>query len=110
IRVSSTLGRFLEHSRVYAFSNDGNEEIYIGSADWMSRNLDARVEAIAPVDDPSVRATLRGILDTMLADQGHVWDLKPDGTWTRRTRPKDSTEVDAQEQFMRQALAAAAPK
>ena len=110
IRVTSTLGRFLEHSRIYWFDNDGASEVYIGSADWMSRNLDARVEAIAPVGDAAIRATLRGILDTMLADHGHVWELRADGSWNRRARPAGSTEVDAQEQFMRQALAGQAAK
>ena len=105
IRVISTLGRFLEHSRVYSFANDGDEAMYLGSADWMSRNLDARVEAITPVEDPTIRATLRGILDTMLNDVGHVWELRADGSWKRRTPPPGATVVDAQEQFMRQALA-----
>ena len=110
IRVISTLGRFLEHSRIYYFANDGAEVIYIGSADWMSRNLDARVEAITPVEDPTIRATLRGLLDTMLADVGHVWELHADGTWKRRPVPTGATVVDAQEQFMRQALASHSPK
>jgi polyphosphate kinase len=90
IRVISILGRFLEHSRIYHFHNGGDEEYYIGSADWMVRNLDYRVEAVAPVESRELRLRLRDILDTCLADYGHAWDLHPDGKWTRRVPPKAS--------------------
>jgi polyphosphate kinase len=100
IRVISILGRFLEHSRIYCFHNNGDEEIYIGSADWMSRNLDHRVEAITPILDASVRASLKQILDTMLADYGHAWELNRDGKWTRRVPPAGTVVVDSQDQFM----------
>jgi polyphosphate kinase len=100
IRVVSILGRFLEHSRIFYFQNDGNEEYYIGSADWMVRNLDYRVEAITPIEDPVLRATLRDILDTMLSDHGFAWDLGPDGAWTRRRLNDGKPGVNSQERFM----------
>src|SRR5579883_1759959 len=59
IRVVSIVGRFLEHSRIFYFQNGGEEEVYIGSADWMARNLDRRVEVVVPVEDPDLRAKLR---------------------------------------------------
>jgi polyphosphate kinase len=89
IHVYSILGRFLEHSRIFYFLNGGNEEYYLGSADWMYRNLDHRVEAITPIDDPALRLRLADILETMLADHGHAWELEPDGRWLRR-RPTDT--------------------
>ncbi|MGB0768057.1 MAG: RNA degradosome polyphosphate kinase, partial [Phycisphaeraceae bacterium] len=85
IKVMSVIGRFLEHSRVYGFHNAGDTEYYIGSADWMYRNLNNRVECITPIYEPSHRAALRSMLDTMLADQRQAWDMHPDGTYTQRT-------------------------
>ena len=82
ITVRSILGRFLEHSRIYAFGVGDDEEIWIGSADMMHRNLDRRVEAIVRVGDPAHRARLHGILDLALAD-GTAWELGSDGGWTR---------------------------
>src|SRR5207253_1148607 len=66
IRVRSIVGRFLEHSRIMYFANDNNEELYIGSADWMVRNLDHRVEVICPVDEPELRDYLKSVLDVYL--------------------------------------------
>jgi polyphosphate kinase len=88
IRVQSVIGRFLEHSRVFYFFNNGKEEYYLGSADWMSRNLSHRVEAAVPVEDPALQARLKEILEIMLADNRQAWDLSPDGVWTQR-RPAD---------------------
>ena len=68
IRVLSIVGRFLEHSRVWYFGNDGREEYYLGSADWMPRNFDRRVEAATPVEDPGLHAPLRSLLETCLSD------------------------------------------
>jgi polyphosphate kinase len=84
IRVQSVIGRFLEHSRIYCFHNEGKEEIFIGSADWMNRNLSHRVEAAAPVEDAGLQARLREILDIMLADNRQAWDLGADGVWKQR--------------------------
>lgn len=83
IRVVSILGRFLEHSRIYYFENDGQPEIFTGSADWMVRNLDYRVEAITPIEDPNHRSILIDLLETCLRDKGHAWNLCPDNIWRR---------------------------
>jgi polyphosphate kinase len=84
IRVRSILGRFLEHSRVYRFGADpATAEYLIGSADLMPRNLDGRVEALAPVTEPRLRARLAEILDINLADDVLAWELKRDATWHR---------------------------
>jgi polyphosphate kinase len=87
IRVISIVGRFLEHSRAFYFLNGGDEEVYIGSADWMPRNLDRRIEAVAPIDDPAHRHTLRGLLRLMWEDNRQAWDLTPDGTYVQRHPP-----------------------
>lgn len=84
IRVISIIGRFLEHSRIWNFWNDGDEEFYLGSADWMPRNFDRRVEAVAPVDDPAMHVRLRTLLDTYLNDNRQAWELNADGIWTQR--------------------------
>ena len=88
IKVMSVIGRFLEHSRVYHFHNNGQGEYYIGSADWMYRNLNNRVECITPIYEPAHRATLKQMLDVMLADERQAWDMHSDGTYTQRT-PND---------------------
>ncbi len=84
IRVISVIGRFLEHSRVWYFHNEGAGEYYIGSADWMPRNLDRRVEVIVPVEDPAHHARLKRVLDVCLADNRQAWELKPDGSYVQR--------------------------
>ena len=85
IRVMSIVGRFLEHSRLFNFANAGAEEFYIGSADWMQRNFDRRVEAVAPVEDSTLHVRLRSLLRTSLEDNRLAWDLGADGSWTQRT-------------------------
>jgi len=87
IRVISIVGRFLEHSRAFWFHNGGADEVYIGSADWMPRNLDRRVEAVAPVEDPQHRRTMRTVLELMWEDNRQAWDLQPDGTYVQRRPP-----------------------
>jgi len=84
IRVVSIVGRFLEHSRVYAFQRGDEQRVYIGSADLMPRNLDTRVELLVPVEDEVLRDDLLDTLERGFADDTHSWDLGPDGTWTRR--------------------------
>jgi polyphosphate kinase len=84
IRVVSIIGRFLEHSRLWYFSNGGSEEFYLGSADWMPRNFDRRVEAVAPVESPALHQRLRALLATYLADNRQAWDLGSDGVWVQR--------------------------
>jgi polyphosphate kinase len=83
IRVRSIIGEFLEHSRIWAFENGGEREWFIGSADIMDRNLDRRVEAVVPVEDPDARTRLASIVDLMLADDRRSWQLLPDATWIR---------------------------
>lgn len=83
IRVRSIIGEFLEHSRIWSFENGGDREWYIGSADLMDRNLDRRVEAIVPVEDPEARGRLVTIIDLMLADDRRSWQLLQDGEWQR---------------------------
>jgi polyphosphate kinase len=85
IRVISIVGRFLEHSRIFYFGNAGQEEVYIGSADWMPRNLDRRVEVVVPVLAPELRRQLRDdVLQMLLQDNCQAWELKPDGVYSRR--------------------------
>jgi polyphosphate kinase len=84
IRVVSIVGRFLEHSRLWHFANGGEEEFYIGSADWMPRNFDRRVEAVAPVDSPAAHERLRSLLATYLEDNRQAWDLDANGHWHQR--------------------------
>lgn len=103
IRVVSILGRFLEHSRIFWFHNDGEEEIFIGSADWMYRNLDYRVEAITPIEDAGNRAALKEMLETMLADPT-AWTLQADGKWRREQSTESSTSPATQEFLMNRAL------
>ncbi len=84
IRVVSIVGRFLEHSRLFYFANGGDDQFYFGSADWMPRNLDRRVEAVAPVDDVALHPRLHALLSTCLADNRQAWDLAADGAYTQR--------------------------
>ena len=85
IEVTSVVGRFLEHSRIYSFERPGEDPcIYIGSADLMPRNLYNRVELVVPISDERIRAELSDILDRSLADEMNAWDLDADGEWSRR--------------------------
>lgn len=96
IRVVSIVGRFLEHSRIFYFHNGAKEEVYIGSADWMPRNLNRRVEAITPIEDPELIKNLEEILGIMLADHRQAWDLLPDGSYIQRQSPDSSRELNCQ--------------
>jgi polyphosphate kinase len=88
IRVVSVIGRFLEHSRIFHFAAGQEDpaagEFYIGSADWMYRNLLGRVEVVTPVEDAAGKARLWEILQTLLRDRRQAWDMKPDGTYEQR--------------------------
>jgi len=85
IEVTSVVGRFLEHSRIYSFERPGSEPcIYIGSADLMPRNLYNRVELVVPISDGRIRAELSDVLDRSLADDMNAWELDSDGNWARR--------------------------
>ena len=104
IRIVSILGRFLEHSRIFHFLNGGEEEFFIGSADWMNRNLDWRVEAIVPIEEQGHRERLREILTVLLADCGHAWELNSDGVWVRRATADGKPAPEAQNTLMSRAL------
>jgi polyphosphate kinase len=102
IRVRSVVGRFLEHSRIFYYRNGGDEEVYLGSADWMPRNLNRRVEVVFPVEDPFNRIRLKDILEIYLRDNVKARELRSDGTYLRRA-PVDGEELfGAQEYFLSQ--------
>ncbi len=84
VRVVSIVGRFLEHCRIYYFRNGGAEEYYLGSADCMKRNLESRVEVVAPVESPELRDNLRQILEVQLHNKRNAWDMQPDGSYVQR--------------------------
>ena len=99
IRVRSIVGRFLEHSRVMYFANDGQEEIYIGSSDWMHRNLSRRVEVLCPIEDPKLRAYLKDeVLQSYLRDNVNAHELTPDGSY-KRVSPASESLFDSQIYF-----------
>ena len=83
VRVVSVLGRFLEHGRIFYFRNGGEEEYFIGSADCMKRNLESRVEVVAPVEDPLLRRDLRTVLDTQLSGNRGEWEMQADGQYVQ---------------------------
>lgn len=85
IRVVSIVGRFLEHSRIYYFRNNGAEEYFISSADAMKRNLEARVEVLCPVESPALAREIRSILDIHLNDSRSAWEMQPDGSYVQRS-------------------------
>jgi polyphosphate kinase len=99
IRVVSVVGRFLEHSRIYYFRNNGQEEYFIASADAMKRNLEARVEVLCPVEPPELTRELRAIFDTHAADQRSAWEMQPDGSYLQRV-PADAASNTGSHQMM----------
>ena len=101
IRVRSVVGRFLEHSRIYSFEAGERSTMYVGSADLMQRNLDHRIEVLAPVENARVRQEANAILDSGLADNSNAWQLGPDGTWTRLAPEKPEKPHSHQETMMR---------
>jgi polyphosphate kinase len=102
IRVRSVLGRFLEHSRVYAFGTNGDPdgEVWLGSADLMHRNLDRRVESLVRVADPAQRADLCGLIDRAMADTSSTWWLDSDGTWTRHHLDESGAPLSDIQEFL----------
>jgi polyphosphate kinase len=100
IRVFSVVGRYLEHSRIYEFTNGGEPEYYVGSADWMTRNLDDRVESIAPVTEPALKRELGTILDVYESDNYSRWDCGPDGAYVRRRPSSVESRRSAQDLFI----------
>ena len=100
IRVYSILGRFLEHSRIFRFENGGAPEFFIGSADWMTRNLSRRMETVAPVCDPVIKAELETILCTYDQDNCSAWDMQPDGRYIPRHPAAGEARRGAQQVFI----------
>jgi polyphosphate kinase len=90
IQVYSVIGRFLEHHRIFYFENGGDPLYFIGSADWMTRNLSNRVEAITPIEDPNMQRQLQMILEICLADKRQGWKMMPDGRYRRRRWVEDA--------------------
>jgi polyphosphate kinase len=110
IRVRSIVGRFLEHSRIYYFENGGEPEVYLGSADWMQRNLYERVEVLFPLKDPALKQRVVGeILHAYLEDTRTARVLGPDGKFTRPRQARNGHGVSAQEELMRAAQLPVAP-
>jgi polyphosphate kinase len=95
--VVSIVGRFLEHARIFYFGNGGDEEFFIGSADLMQRNLESRVEVVAPVQDPALCAELRFILETQLSDRRSAWEMGADGTYVQRQPRTEAEAVSSQQ-------------
>ncbi len=100
-RVYSVVGRFLEHSRLYRFENDGKPEYFTGSADWMKRNLENRVETIVPVLDRAVQRELDRIIEVYETDNSSAWDGRPDGSYVRRHPVGGEPRRAAQEELIR---------
>jgi polyphosphate kinase len=107
IRVRSIFGRFLEHSRIYTFETPAGVACYLGSADLMPRNLDGRIEVLAPVENARVRQELNTLLDSVFADTTNAWELAPDDTWRRVSRDKGTRPHTHQAAMQRRALARA---
>jgi polyphosphate kinase 1 len=105
IRVRSIVGRFLEHSRLFYFGNNGKEEMFIGSADWMYRNLSRRVEVLVPIKDPRLRQFLRDtVLNSYLKDNVNARELRADGTYVRVKQLEGEKRFDAQLEFENRSL------
>jgi polyphosphate kinase len=108
INVVSVVGRFLEHSRIYAFHRGDEQRYYIGSADLMPRNLDTRVELLVPIDDPALRADLDDTLERCLADDTFGWTLDADGDWRRRQGRTRSVHLELMERALEESASASA--
>ena len=100
IKVISIIGQFLEHSRIFWFSNGGTPEVYIGSADWMTRNLDRRIEAITPVEETILREKLERLLQLYFDDNRGAWDMQEDGSFIQRQPCKNEVEQNSQVQLV----------
>lgn len=107
VSVRSIVGRFLEHSRVFRFANAGDPKYFIGSADWMTRNLDNRVEAVTPIDDSELQARLDFVLKTMFKDNRRAWEMQPDGSYEQCLPGPDAPVIDTQSVLMERTRAEA---
>jgi len=104
IRVYSVVGRFLEHSRLYRFTNGGNAEYFIGSADWMHRNLTNRIETVVPVQDPVLRRALDDVIEVYETDNCSAWDCGTDGGYVQRRPAEGAVRRAAQAVFLERAV------
>lgn len=104
IQVRSIVGRYLEHSRIFCFCNDDNEDLYIASADWMERNLDRRVELLIPIEDPDVKHRVRSILEVYMKDNVKARSQDKNGQYSLLKSRGPSTRIDSQTYFMKEAL------
>ena len=109
VRVFGVVGRFLEHSRIFRFVNAGRPEHFIGSADWMKRNLNGRVETVIPVEDPALKRELDEILAAYEQDNCSVWDCGSDGEYVLRTPAAGEPRREVQEEFIRRGRSVAEP-
>jgi len=100
IKVRSIVGRYLEHSRIYYFYNDGKEEIYISSGDWMYRNLNKRVETMGIVEDSDIQQEIKEILDLYLKDNVKAKILQSDGSYKLNNIKENEKRVNAQEELV----------
>jgi polyphosphate kinase len=105
IRAVSVVGRFLEHSRIYGFWRGDEREYWMGSADLMPRNLDTRVELLAPIGDPNLSSEIEDTLERCLADDTFAWELGPEGEWERRTGDRRSVHRELMERAAARASA-----
>ncbi|MFO0735510.1 MAG: polyphosphate kinase 1 [Labilithrix sp.] len=100
IEVRAIIDRYLEHGRIFHFSNAGKDEVYIASADWMPRNFHRRVEVMVPIEDPAIRARLIDILGVSFSDNVKAWTLEPNGTYTRTQAKPGAPIVRSQQRFV----------
>ena len=100
VQVIGIVGRFLEHARIYYFHNGGEEEYFIGSADLMKRNLESRVEVVAPVEDQNLRQELRLIIDVQLSSRKDAWEMQADGSYIERKDASGKKSLSSQETFI----------
>jgi len=100
VTVISVVGRFLEHTRIYYFQNNGDEEYFIGSADTMKRNLESRVEVVAPVESETLRRDLRNLIDVQLSDRRNAWEMQSDGSYVQRKPGNDDEEKGCQQRLI----------
>lgn len=109
IRVISIIGQFLEHDRIFYFDNCNNPKVFIGSADWRPRNLDRRVEAVVPVEEPENTAYMRDLLNIFLQDNRQAWELSADGDYQQKTPSPEEKECGSHHQLMRDHQSQQAP-
>jgi len=106
IRVISVIDHYLEHSRIYYFANGGAEELYLSSADWMTRNLERRVELLFPIQDEKLMAELHDVLNDYFRDNCQAFTLGSDGTWTRPAKPEKENAFRVQKEMLSRAAKA----